>query len=79
MSFIGIPSGALAASASVIATGRIAACGHTYEHWLHWIHFVASQTGTSTAIPRFSNADVPEGVCPISYFLVTDTGIVLPC
>ena len=21
-------------------TGLIAACGHTSEHWLHWIHFV---------------------------------------
>ena len=41
---------------------------------LHWIQFAEFHTGTSTAIPRFSNADAPDGVWPCSYVLTTDTG-----
>ena len=47
-------AGRPAASSSVIANGRIVACGHTYEHWLHWMQLSGSHFGTSTATPRFS-------------------------
>src|SRR5699024_2788257 len=59
-----MPSGAFAASSSVRATGRIAACGQTYAQRLHWIQFSGCHTGMLTAIPRFSYAEEPEGVVP---------------
>ena len=64
MSIAFSPSGAFASSSSVRATGRIAACGHTYAQRLHWIHVSDCQIGISTAIPRFSYAAVPDGVDP---------------
>ena len=33
---------------------RIAACGHTNEHWPHWMQSLESQTGMSWAMLRFS-------------------------
>ena len=71
-------AGASAASASVMATGRIAACGHTYAQRLHWIQFSGFHTGTLTAIPRFSYADVPDGVVPSTYSVNADTGRLFP-
>ncbi len=59
-----VPSGALASSSSVRAIGRITACGHTYAQRLHWIQFSGTHTGMSTAIPRFSYAEDPDGVEP---------------
>ena len=59
-----VAAGAAAASSAVMATGRITACGQTKEHLLHWIQFSGFHTGTFTAIPRFSYADVPDGVVP---------------
>ena len=73
-----IPSGAFATSSSVKATGRITACGHTYAQRLHWIQFSGTHTGISTAIPRFSYADDPEGVVPSTYSVNADTGKLLP-
>ena len=61
---------------SSINTGRIAACGQTSEHWLHWIHLSICHTGTLTAIPRFSYCVVPVGTTPAS--LNTLTGSWLP-
>ena len=59
-------SGPAAASSAVAKIGRIVACGHTKEHWLHWIQFSLIQCGTNKAAPRFSNAAVPEGNVPSS-------------
>ncbi|CVH79233.1 hypothetical protein BN3658_01838 [Coriobacteriaceae bacterium CHKCI002] len=49
-----VAAGAAAASVSVSANGRMQACGHTKEHWLHWMQVAASHAGTLTATPRFS-------------------------
>ena len=78
MSIISIPSGAFAASSSVSAIGRITACGHTYAQRLHWIQLSGCQIGISTAIPRFSYAEEPDGVEPSTYSLNADTGSVFP-
>ena len=58
----------------------MAAWGHTSEHWLHWMHLPGSQTGTSTAAPRFSYLLVPAGQVPSSmpYFTTVDTGMPSP-
>jgi hypothetical protein len=40
------------------------ACGQTKLHWPHWTQIPGSQTGTESAIFRFSNAAVPEGKVP---------------
>src|SRR5699024_2438557 len=74
MSIASIPSGAFASSSSDRATGRITACGHTYAQRLHWIQFSGFHIGISTAIPRFSYAEEPDGVEPSTYSLNADTG-----
>src|SRR6516225_7806272 len=40
------------------------ACGQTMAHLLHWMHTFGSQTGTSSAIARFSHLVVPVGQVP---------------
>ena len=52
--FACVPSGAFAFSSAVIRIGRIAACGQTNEHWLHWMQRSGCHSGTSMAMPRFS-------------------------
>ena len=43
----------------------IAACGQIATHLLHCVHkFASSQTGTKSAIPRFSYCVVPVGKVP---------------
>ena len=49
-----ICAGAALTSSSLNKNGRIVACEHTNAHWLHWIHFSGSHSGTVTAVPRFS-------------------------
>ena len=39
--------GAFLASSSVTKNGLITAWGHANEHWLHWIQFSLSHTGTN--------------------------------
>ena len=63
---------------SFCITGLIAACGQTREHWLHWIHFVGSQTGIDTATPRFSSFVVAVGTVPFACCINTDTGNLSP-
>ncbi len=53
-SSIFMASGASAASASLRANGRMAACGQTLAQLLHWMHLDSSQRGTKAATPRFS-------------------------
>ena len=43
---------------------RIAACGQTSAHLLHWMQSASSQTGISAAMLRFSHFDVPVGHVP---------------
>src|SRR6185503_6318746 len=43
---------------------RMAACGHTSAHWLHWMQIFESQTGISRARLRFSHFAVPTGQVP---------------
>ena len=38
-----ISSGAAACSSAFMTIGRIVACGHTKEHWLHWMHLDSSE------------------------------------
>src|SRR3954471_21852400 len=43
---------------------RIAACGQTIAHLLHWMQRTSSQTGISAAMLRFSQRVVPVGNVP---------------
>src|SRR5688500_1415391 len=43
---------------------RMAACGHTIAHLLHWMQIPGSQTGISSAIERFSHCAVAVGQVP---------------
>jgi hypothetical protein len=43
---------------------RIAACGQTNTHLLHWMQIGWSHTGISSAIARFSHCAVPVGQVP---------------
>lgn len=43
---------------------RIAACGQTSAHWLHWMQTSGSQIGISAARLRFSHCAVPVGQVP---------------
>jgi hypothetical protein len=40
---------------------RMAACGQTIAHLLHWIQVGMSHTGISSAMFRFSHCVVPVG------------------
>ncbi len=57
-------AGALATSSSVSRAGRIEACGHTMAHWLHWMQFSMTHSGTLMATPRFSYWVVATGKMP---------------
>src|SRR5512136_2720578 len=48
-------AGACSASAGSYTLGRIAACGHTIAHLLHWMQIAGSHTGISSAMFRFSH------------------------
>ena len=39
-------------------------CGQTKLHWPHWMQRSGSQTGTLSAMLRFSQAAVPDGKVP---------------
>ena len=73
-------SGALLASSSFNKNGLIAAWGHTNAHWLHCIHFDESHSGTLTATPLFSYAEVPCMNVPSSIPSLknVETGILSP-
>src|SRR4051812_11224053 len=43
---------------------RIAACGQTSAHLLHWMHSCSSQIGIEIAMLRFSHFAVPLGHVP---------------
>ena len=47
--------GAPASAPSSYTFARIAACGHTSAHWLHWMQIFESHTGISSAMFRFSH------------------------
>src|SRR5512145_26758 len=57
-------AGALAASDGSNTFARIAACGHTNAHLLHWMQILSSQAGISSAIARFSHCAVAVGQVP---------------
>ena len=71
-------SGAALISSSLTRNGRIVAWEHTNAHWLHWIHFSASHSGTVTAVPRFSYAEAPSSNWPSAISLNADTGRLSP-
>src|SRR6476660_6907617 len=56
--------GAEATAASSYTFTRIAACGQTIAHLLHWMQSTSSHTGISVAMLRFSHFDVPVGQVP---------------
>ena len=57
-------AGAWATCDEGYALTRTAACGHTIAHLLHWMHTLASQTGSWLARLRFSQRAVPVGQVP---------------
>jgi hypothetical protein len=57
-------AGALAASEGSNTFARIAACGQTNAHLLHWMQIFSSHAGISSAIARFSHCAVPVGQVP---------------
>ncbi len=57
-------AGAFAESDGSNTLARIAACGHTSAHLLHWMQSPGSQTGISTAMLRFSHCAVAVGHVP---------------
>ena len=71
-------AGAAFISSSSNMNGRIVACEHTKAHWLHWIHFVGSHSGTFTAIPRFSYAEAPVANWPSAQSAKAETGRLSP-
>ena len=66
--------GAAFTSSSLNINGRMVAWEHTNAHWLHWIHFSASQVGTVTAVPRFSYAAAPCSNWPSGLPINAETG-----
>jgi len=58
--------------------GRIAACGQTSEHLLHWMQRSWSQIGTSRAMPRFSYCVVAVGQAPSGPKALTGSRSPLP-
>ncbi len=57
-------AGAPSSRAGSYTLARIAACGHTIAHLLHWMHSAASHTGISRAMLRFSHCVVATGQVP---------------
>src|SRR3954468_20637857 len=56
--------GAKASAAGSKIFARMAACGQTIAHLLHWMQSASSQTGISEAMLRFSHFVVPVGQVP---------------
>lgn len=56
----------------------MAACGQTNTHWLHWMQTLASQTGISVAMLRFSHLLVPTGQVPSAGNALTGSRSPLP-
>ncbi len=65
------PSGASASMLAGTTLERTAACGQLRTHLPHWMHRSGSQTGTSRAMLRFSQAAVPVGKVPSTGSLLT--------
>ncbi len=57
-------AGAFSASAGSKTFARMAACGQTRTHLLHWMQSEGSQTGISAAMLRFSHCVVAVGHVP---------------
>src|SRR5512143_1273667 len=57
-------AGAPASAAGSYTMTRMAACGQTNAHLLHWMQILSSQTGMSRAIARFSHCAVALGQVP---------------
>ena len=72
-------SGEFANSSLGTTFALIAACGQITTHLLHCVHRSASsQTGTKSAIPRFSNMAVPVGNVPSAGKALTGNSSPLP-
>ena len=71
-------SGAPASALSSYTFARIAACGHTRAHWLHWMQIFESHTGISSAMLRFSHFAVPVGHVPSTGNALTGSRSPLP-
>src|SRR5512140_2483363 len=57
-------AGAPASFAGSKTFARMAACGHTIAHLLHWMQIFSSHTGISRAMFRFSHCAVARGHVP---------------
>src|SRR5512143_639207 len=57
-------AGASLSAAGSYTLARIAACGQTNAHLLHWMQIFSSQTGMSRAMARFSHWAVALGQVP---------------
>src|SRR3954449_8843076 len=57
---------------------RIVAWGHTRAHWLHWIQILASHTGISMPMFRFSHFAVATGHVPSTGKALTGSRSPLP-
>ena len=73
-----IASGAPASWAGSYALARMAACGQTSAHWLHWMQMAGSHTGISSARLRFSHWPVPVGQVPSTGKALTGSASPLP-
>jgi hypothetical protein len=71
-------AGAPATAPSAYTFARMAACGHTIAHWLHWMQTFASHTGISSARFRFSHFAVPTGQVPSTGKALTGSRSPLP-
>ena len=54
----------MASTSASYTLARMAACGHTSAHLLHWIQMLVSHTGISSAMLRFSHLLCPRGQVP---------------
>ena len=70
--------GAPASALSSYTFARIAACGQTSAHWLHWMQIFGSQTGISSAMLRFSHFAVAIGHVPSTGNALTGSRSPLP-
>src|SRR4029453_18697604 len=70
--------GAPATAPSSYTFARMAACGQTKAHWLHWMQTFGSHTGISSAMFRFSHFAVPVGQGPSTGKALTGSRSPLP-
>src|SRR4029453_7884686 len=70
--------GAPATAPSSYTFARMAACGHTTPHSLHWMQTFGSHTGISSARFRFSHFAVPTGQVPSTGNALTGSRSPLP-